>query len=55
MTLEAQILTARQWKDVSGFGRDYAEVGDNMASSCSMSATPFGNSPSASFTWPLAF
>jgi hypothetical protein len=34
--------------------RSYAEVGDNTASSCSMSAKPFGNSPAASFTWPLA-
>ncbi len=34
--------------------RYYAEVGDNMASSCSRSATPFGNNPGASFTWALA-
>ena len=55
MTPEAQILTCaavercfRLWPGT------YAEVGDNTASSCSMPATPFGNSPSASFTWPLA-
>jgi hypothetical protein len=55
MTPEAQILTcAASGKMFPALARYYAEVGDNTASSCSMSAKPFGKSPGASFIWPLA-